>query len=465
MLALLRDMDAVFASLLSVHSIRALELLRALRPRFEGPILLGGIHPTVCPEPCAQAADWICRGEGDEAVLHMAEALEEGGSLDALDNAGYWRKGRLHLNPLRPPIPKLDPLPFPDYRLQDDWVLEQGRFVPMTSKRFEKDHVEWGFGLPTYCILSARGCPLRCTYCYNSLHVKTYGGRLPMRFMSPERAIREVESALSRHTFLRRVFFCDDDFFARPEEEFRAMCGLYRERVGLPFRCEASARTLTEEKLQWALDANLKGVEVGIQSGSDRIRNQVYGRPETEAMLLKAGHLLHEASRSHGLVVDYDVLVDNPYETTEERVETVRFMAGFPRPFRLNVFSVLPFPGTEYRERLIEDRLLDADPALYNRNYVDLFRSDLTWTTLLLLLQSQAPWLTPSWILKPALKANKSRWSDRFAKAVGWLVGEWLLPLGFALWMLKSRLLDGWNKAGTLWKRGRQGTRRERTTA
>jgi len=443
LLALLEDRDAVFASLLSTHSVRGLQLLRQLRTRFQGPLVLGGIHPTVCPEPSAQAAHWICRGEGEEAVLEIAQLLERGKSLETVENVGYWRRGRLHLNELRPLARDLDALPYSDYLLEDDWVLDNGRFARVTESLLVEKHVNWGFGLPTYCILASRGCPLHCTYCYNSAFLSTYGPG-PLRFMSAERTVDEIEEALKNHPSLERVFFCDDDFFARPQENLKELCSLYKERVAVPFRCEASARTLTRDKLDCALEAGLRSVELGLQSGSERIRRDVYRRPETHKMLWEAAHLLHEATATHGLAIDYDVLVNNPYETVEERLETPLFLSRIPRPFRINVFSVIPFPGTEWREMLLRDGFIGEDPGAYNRNYIDLFHSDMRWTSLVLLCQSEAPWLLPGPVFRACMRIARRPWSDKIAGWIGRFLGRWGLPFFFELWTAKTYLAYRW---------------------
>jgi radical SAM superfamily enzyme YgiQ (UPF0313 family) len=268
-----------------------------------------------------------------------------------------------------------------------------------------------------------------------------------MRFMSPERAIREIEDAVHRIPFFQRVFFSDDDLFARSRESLADLCALYKERIGLPFRCEGSPRTLTREKLDLLLDAGLRSIEVGIQSGSERVRREIYQRSDTDEEILRAARLLHDAAGSHGLKTDYDVLVHSPYETQEDRQATPLFVSRLPRPFRLNVFGLIPYPGTALRERAVQDGVLSQDPVLYNRNYVDLFRSDLTWLTTLLLLQSQMPALArPSWI---RWGVSLARWRilDRACGVAGWVLGEVLLPLAFSLWMLK-----GWFKRKVEWR-------------
>ncbi len=121
----IRDYDpglVAFSALTGVHhSIQ--RLARQVKQHFNVPVIVGGPHPTYSPEMIEQPGiDIICLGEGEHAMLDLAEAMEHDRDVTAIRNLHVkTRSGVIHRNPIRPATP-LDELPFPDrelyYRVQ-----------------------------------------------------------------------------------------------------------------------------------------------------------------------------------------------------------------------------------------------------------------------------------------------------------------------------------------------------------
>ena len=42
----------------------------------------------------------------------------------------------------------------------------------------------------------------------------------------------------------------------------------------------------------------------------------------------------------------YDIILDAPFETAEDKRQTLALVARMPKPFRLQLFSLTFFPGT-----------------------------------------------------------------------------------------------------------------------
>ena len=72
--------------------------------------------------------------------------------------------------------------------------------------------------------------------------------------------------------------FCDDSFLAASSEEIEQFSEAYRDAVGVPFFVLATPETVTDDKLSCLVDAGLRHVEMGIQSGSPTTL-EAYGRP------------------------------------------------------------------------------------------------------------------------------------------------------------------------------------------
>ena len=75
----LRDADLIGMSLMTNTFHRACVLTEAIRSAgIKVPIVWGGTHPTVATEESMEVADIVCVGEGEHAMLALAEALEAG---------------------------------------------------------------------------------------------------------------------------------------------------------------------------------------------------------------------------------------------------------------------------------------------------------------------------------------------------------------------------------------------------
>ena len=69
------DPDLIGFSVLTNQYKYALEIARHIRTRFDGPIVFGGIHPTMDPDGILAegVVDYICVGEGEEAFLESCD--------------------------------------------------------------------------------------------------------------------------------------------------------------------------------------------------------------------------------------------------------------------------------------------------------------------------------------------------------------------------------------------------------
>jgi anaerobic magnesium-protoporphyrin IX monomethyl ester cyclase len=107
-LDLCRGHDLIALSFMSNYLDRASQLSHALREGMKVPLVVGGIHPTVLPEPCLEFADIVCVGEGEEALLELVQRIEAGHDYADVRNLWLRRDGQIVRNPVRPLIEDLD---------------------------------------------------------------------------------------------------------------------------------------------------------------------------------------------------------------------------------------------------------------------------------------------------------------------------------------------------------------------
>lgn len=352
----------VGVGLMSVEYRRARALTRTLRELgCVAPVVWGGIHPTLDPEPCLADADYVCVGEGERCLLELIEHLEHRRPLRAVSNLAYCDEDGVQRNPLAPLITELDSLPSYEHVPVSTSLQERSGRIVDYDRRV---HRRWSRYRGTiYNIVGTRGCPYACTYCCNNYLGQLYQTRR-VRRRSAAHILAELERALGDHPELQYVNFQDDSFLSQSDEALERFCAGYRRRVGRPFIVRAQPSSVTQRKLTALTDAGLAWISMGLQSGSDRVNREIFGRRVPRETFLRVARQIHQ----HGLAAFYDVILDNPFETDEDRLETVQTLARIPRPFYTQLFSLTFYPGTELHARAAREHP-ERMGELLDKNY------------------------------------------------------------------------------------------------
>lgn len=319
-----------------------------LRRRCQVPVLWGGVHPTVCPEECIDIADFVCVGEGEEATVELLQALLNQG--DPATVPGIWsrRDGKVCPGTARPLIQELDSLPFPACMDGLTWFIEDGRIR-------REDPVA---GTVEYRIYPARGCPYQCSYCHSHV-IRRITRELPgrfYRFRSVANVIAELEVALATLPRIRRVKF-DSDVFAFPRRWIEEFAREYGRRIAIPFELLTYPGELDEQDLRLLKEAGLRKIQTGIQSGSDRVVAESYGRKSTSGDILK---LSGDASRA-GVEIAYDLIFDNPQATAADKRAVVELLLQLHHPFTIYLYSLTLFPRTRLAQEFLAAGLVTPE--------------------------------------------------------------------------------------------------------
>jgi len=172
-----KESDLIGISLSTNFLKDAVEITERLKKELKVPIIWGGIHPTVKPEECLEYADLVCVGEGEEAMVKLAEKMEKGENYSKVRNIGLKDKnGNIILNPPRPLIQDLDSLPFQDFDLETQYIVFGGEIYHL-QKEFQKKIIDFFFDAKSYRLMFTRGCPFGCAYCCNYFLNKLYSGQ------------------------------------------------------------------------------------------------------------------------------------------------------------------------------------------------------------------------------------------------------------------------------------------------
>jgi len=381
---ILKDVDLLMIGVYSVHAYRAVQITEFVHKNYDGlKVIWGGPHCVSAPELSLRHADGVCFSEGDEAVVEMVEKMERGLDYTDTPNMAFNINGTHKINRVLPPFSALDTLPYPDYTLKDYFVFD-GELRELTKELYRKNAVAgYPFKRPTFWLLTSRGCPHVCSYCNNCRYVKMFNHN-PMRYHSVDYIIGWLEYGLKNLDFFENVGFGDDDFFMRPKNQLEDFAEKYKKRIGLPFSIAFSANTYRREKLEILLDAGLTLVQMGIQSASQRVLDEVFNRRVKVSKTKEVIYNLRPYLKTYNLQIRVDFITDNPYESPDDIIETYLYFLELPRGCKINLFLLSFLPGTPIYERALKDGFIEPDEGKRWRHFMRSIRYQNNYETFLL---------------------------------------------------------------------------------
>ncbi len=297
-------------------------------------LIAGGPLPSCDPVSFMNDFDVVVKGEGENAMLELVRAYENGcdpRSVQGIvyrkkNNGGAKAQGEIVFTEPRILEPGLDRIAFPARDL-----FPNEKYIDYWKKRF---------GHATTTVFTTRGCPFSCEFCSNAVFGISYRER------SPENVVDEVEQALSFG--YDRIHFADDVFTLNRERVLR-ICGEIGER-GLRFKWECLGRvdSIDKEVSIAMKDAGCDRIYFGIESGNDSVL-KLMKKKITLDRARKAVHAAHEA----GLATGAFFILCYPGETDDTVLETLRFAVSLPLDY-LSFTVPYPLPGTVLYERVRE---------------------------------------------------------------------------------------------------------------
>jgi len=274
--------------------------------------------------------DMICLGEGEGAIVDVANAVSSDSSLDDIANLWIKKDQQIIKNSLRPLI---DMNKAPD----QDWDLFDPRhfFRAFRGKIYRNGTFEF-----------SRGCQKVCSFCVapQLRNMQKDLGKYH-RFKSPLNMIDEIDAKRKKYD-LNLIHFGDTDFlFGMDKEILKELLTLYKTRIDLPFLIQTGGETLNEENIRLLKEAGCVNASVGVESGSDRVRKQIINKYVSKERLIEAFGI----ARKYKFRVTANYMLGLPDETEEDIQQTIEFNRQLNPP-AIAAFFFTPFVGTELYE-------------------------------------------------------------------------------------------------------------------
>jgi len=325
----------VFAGLLPATA----SLVRAIRLKFPTvPIFAGGAEATVNPEGLTRwipEIDHVLCGEAEESIVEYILAMRSGVRPRGI--AGLFTPARDGAAPGAATVPArildLDRVPVPDRECVGE-NYRAGRYYTLLVPDRRLD-----------CIVTSRGCPHRCRFCYN------------WRFRQTCRSIDGCLDEVSRlyDGGVRTIEILDDNFTAERDRAVEFFGRVIAEKWPLRFRIKARADAIDGELIRIARRAGVYQVSLGVESGSPEMLRAMRKRitPETAAAAIAT-------IMDHGMYCHASFIVGFPGENPDTMDQTVRFIKA-TRPTTVGLDVLSPYQGTDVYEQARADGTLVGD--------------------------------------------------------------------------------------------------------
>lgn len=284
-------------------------------------VVWGGVFSSCLPEIPLRSGfvDYVVVGEGERPAVDLARAIAEGSEPAGIPGVGYRRGEEIALTPPAPPEPDLD-------RFRFGWDLIDWKDYMIPTRGGQT----WFTRVPF-----SRGCPFRCSFCYNAADPS----RQLWRAHSPE-YMREMISFFRERYQVGLVHVMADNPFGKVKAGQEALSAL-----SVKWTSPAHLSVLTPDFVDWAKSAGCVRLGLGLESGSDRVLKLMHKGFTADQIQERLA-----ICRDKGLVIKSNWMTMIPGETPEDMRQTFALIEEIyeTNPLHYTGLSIFrAYPGCE----------------------------------------------------------------------------------------------------------------------
>lgn len=276
--ALNPDIVGISAKTVDIFSANEISI-KLKKNGVRAPIIIGGAHITAVPHETLERFESIDIGvirEGELTFLELIEKIWLKKNLKDIRGIVFRDDNRKIIQtPARPLISDLDILPFPAWDLLDEFPHGY-KHNALDTKR-----------LPAASIMTSMGCPFKCTFCDRAV----FGSQV--RHHSTEYTISMIKMLIKNYN-IKDIMILDDNFILSKKKLFSICDSIISENLDISWFCMGHAKVMDQTRLNKIKGAGCWIIELGIESGCDRILKMVQ-KNTTKAEIAQAVKRAHNA--------------------------------------------------------------------------------------------------------------------------------------------------------------------------
>lgn len=198
---------------------------------------------------------------------------------------------------------------------------------------------------PLLSVITARGCPYRCAFCFEG------GNSKNLRLRPAEDVLHEIEGRLKNSHRPRYLFFCDDTFTTNPTRLRKILEGLrgLRKNIDFVWFCEGHPGFIVKhpELIREMIDSGMVRMQIGMESGVEDVL-KAYGKqakPEDIRKVVEICYAEGLPQLTGNYIIGGAFETEKTLEETTEKVLELLDMA--PGMLDLSTTFIMPLPGTQ----------------------------------------------------------------------------------------------------------------------
>lgn len=284
-------------------------------------VIAGGPEITANPDSFV-GADFVVSGEGEAAVPLLLEKLEKSSKFEKSD-IGIFEK---------------------DFA-EEAFFVEKSKYHPETKKVFYKKslagedltspYLDGTLDLSKYegaLWELARGCPFKCSYCYESK------GEKKVRLLPMERIEKELK--LFAEKDVPQVFVLDPTYNANKERALSLLKMMAKITPNTFYYFEARAEFI-DRQIAKAFTKLPCAVQFGLQSSDEEVLKKV-NRSFNKSQFVKNINILNQ----EGVIFGFDLIYGLPGDNLSGFCNSIDFALNL-MPNNLELFCLSVLPGTD----------------------------------------------------------------------------------------------------------------------
>lgn len=326
-----KNIDVVATGGLSAHYNQVDGILKTAKSIDPNIITVAGGGLISCePEMVMEmiSADIGVIGEGDDAIVEIADALGKNWDLDMINGIIYKTdKGKIRRTPPREPIKDIDTIPYADYE-----GFEIEKYLELMCQN-DEDHLNFYDDPRLVPLIASRGCPYQCTFCFHPLGLK-------YRQHSIDYLFKQIDFLVDRYNINGLLVL--DELFASKNQYDRLLEFCHRiKEYNIHWFAQLRVDSVNQEVLNLCKESGCTIISYGIESVNNHVLKSLKKHITVEQI-----ESTLEMTYKAGLGNKGNLIFGDKEDTIETVNEGLKWWQKNKR-YQINLSVLAPYPGTE----------------------------------------------------------------------------------------------------------------------